>query len=76
VGGRQRQAYFRVQGQPGLQSEFQDSQKNPVLKKQYLYKRGNHSTEGFKNKTKTIDARNLNIKPCVLMTHCVFGILP
>jgi hypothetical protein len=24
--GRQRQANFRVQGQPGLQSEFQDSQ--------------------------------------------------
>jgi hypothetical protein len=35
--GRQRQADFWVRGQPGLQSEFQDSQgytKKPVLKKQ------------------------------------------
>jgi hypothetical protein len=34
---RQRQADFRVQGQPGLQSEFQDSQgyiEKPCLKKQ------------------------------------------
>jgi hypothetical protein len=34
--GRQRQADFGVQGQPGLQSEFQDSQgytKKPCLKK-------------------------------------------
>jgi hypothetical protein len=35
--GRQRQVDFWVQGQPGLQSEFQDSQgytENPCLKKQ------------------------------------------
>jgi hypothetical protein len=35
--GRQKQADFRVQGQPGLQSEFQDSQgytKKPCLEKQ------------------------------------------
>jgi hypothetical protein len=35
--GRQRQADFGVLGQPGLQSEFQDSQgytKKPCLKKQ------------------------------------------
>jgi hypothetical protein len=36
--GRQRQADFWVRGQPGLQSEFQDSQgyiqRNPVLKNQ------------------------------------------
>jgi hypothetical protein len=35
--GRQRQADFWVQGQPGLQSEFQDSQgyrEKPCLKKQ------------------------------------------
>jgi hypothetical protein len=35
--GRQRQADFRVRGQPGLQSEFQDSQdysKKPCLEKQ------------------------------------------
>jgi hypothetical protein len=34
--GKQRQADFWVRGQPGLQSEFQDSQiyaENPVLKK-------------------------------------------
>jgi hypothetical protein len=34
--GRQRQAGFWVQGQPGLQSEFQDSQgytEKPCLKK-------------------------------------------
>ena len=34
--GRQRQAYLQVQGQPGLQSEFQDSQsftENPPPKK-------------------------------------------
>ena len=34
--GRQRQADFRVQGQPGLQSEFQDSQgytEKPCLEK-------------------------------------------
>jgi hypothetical protein len=34
--GRQRQADFRVRGQPGLQSEFQDSQgytEKPCLKK-------------------------------------------
>jgi hypothetical protein len=33
--GRQRQVDFRVRGQPGLQSEFQDSQaiqRNPVSK--------------------------------------------
>jgi hypothetical protein len=35
--GRQRQVDFRVQGQPGLQSEFQDSQgytEKPCLEKQ------------------------------------------
>jgi hypothetical protein len=35
--GRQRQADFSVRGQPGLQSEFQDSQgytEKPCLKKQ------------------------------------------
>jgi hypothetical protein len=35
--GRQRQAHFRVGGQPGLQSEFQDSQgytEKPCLEKQ------------------------------------------
>jgi hypothetical protein len=35
--GRQRQADFWVQGQPGLQSEFQDSQgytEKPCLEKQ------------------------------------------
>jgi hypothetical protein len=35
--GRQRQANFGVRGQPGLQSEFQDSQgytEKPCLKKQ------------------------------------------
>jgi hypothetical protein len=31
--GRQRQADFQVQGQPGLQSEFQDRQRNPILEK-------------------------------------------
>jgi hypothetical protein len=41
--GRQRQADFWVWGQPGLQSEFQDSQgytENPCLKKQTNKKRG------------------------------------
>jgi hypothetical protein len=40
--GRQRQADFWVWGQPGLQSEFQDSQgytEKPCLEKQiYIYK--------------------------------------
>jgi hypothetical protein len=37
--GRQRQANFWVQGQPGLQSELQDSQgytEKPYLKKKYI----------------------------------------
>jgi hypothetical protein len=39
---RQRQVDFRVQGQPGLQSEFQDSQgytEKPCLKKPDLKKK-------------------------------------
>ena len=28
---------FRVRGQPGLQSEFQDSQRNLVLEKKNIY---------------------------------------
>jgi hypothetical protein len=45
--GRQRQADFWVQGQPGLQSEFQDSQSNtetPCLKKQNKTKNKNKQT--------------------------------
>jgi hypothetical protein len=48
--GRQRQANFRVLGQPGLQSEFQDSQgytEKPCLKKQNKTK-----TKTNKNKQK------------------------
>jgi hypothetical protein len=56
--GRQRQADFWVRGQPGLQSEFQDSQgctEKPCLKQT------NKQTNKQKNKTKTagIKLRNL-----------------
>ena len=40
--GRQRQVDFWVRGQPGLQSEFQDSQsytEKPCLEKKYTYRR-------------------------------------
>jgi hypothetical protein len=45
--GRQRQADFRVQGQPDLQSEFQDSQgyrEKPCLEKQNKNKKQNKKT--------------------------------
>jgi hypothetical protein len=44
---RQRQADFFVRGQPGLQSEFQDSQsytEKPCLKKQNKTKKQNKQT--------------------------------
>jgi hypothetical protein len=50
--GRQRQANFWVRGQPGLQSEFQDSQdytEKPCLEKQ--------------TKTKTNQNKQTNKKP-------------
>jgi hypothetical protein len=49
--GRQRQADFCVRGQPGLQSEFQDSQgytEKPCLKKQ-TNKQTNQQTNNNKN---------------------------
>jgi hypothetical protein len=45
--GRQRQVDLRVQSQPGLQSEFQDSQsytEKPCLEKQTNKKRGSRKT--------------------------------
>jgi hypothetical protein len=53
--GRQRQADFWVRGQPGLQSEFQDSQgytEKPCLKKQ-TNKQTNQNQNQNKNKNKT-----------------------
>jgi hypothetical protein len=49
--GRQRQADFWVQGQPGLQSEFQDSQgytEKPCLKKK-------NKNKNKKNKKKKLE---------------------
>jgi hypothetical protein len=44
--GRQRQVDFRVRGQPGLQSEFQDSQgytEKPYLEKQKTNNNNNNN---------------------------------
>jgi hypothetical protein len=51
--GRQRQADFQVQGQPGLQSEFQDSQgytEKPCLKKTNKQKNQTNKKEVFYGK--------------------------
>jgi hypothetical protein len=45
--GRQRQADFWVWGQPGLQSEFQDSQS--YIEKPCLEKKKKNEEEGKKN---------------------------
>ena len=57
--GRHRQADFLVQGQPGLQSEFQDSQgytDKPCLKKEIRKER----KEGKKERVKERLTRMLN----------------
>jgi hypothetical protein len=54
---RQRQADFLVQGQPGLQSEFQDSQgytEKPCLKKQNKKTKQNKTKNKKQNKQKRI----------------------
>jgi hypothetical protein len=48
--GRQRQVDFRVQGQPGLQSEFQDSQgytEKSCLEKQKTKKQNKTKNTGY-----------------------------
>jgi hypothetical protein len=48
---RQRQTDFRVQGQPGLQSEFQDSQgytEKPCLEKQNKQTNKQQQQQNFK----------------------------
>jgi hypothetical protein len=62
--GRQRQADFWVRGQPGLQSEFQDSQgytEKPCLKKQKP-KNKNKTKNKNKNKTKQNKTKQTNKK--------------
>jgi hypothetical protein len=52
--GSQRQVDFGVRGQPGLQSEFQDSQnytEKPCLEKQQQQKKNNKQTNKNKNRT-------------------------
>jgi hypothetical protein len=58
--GRQRQADFWVRGQPGLQSEFQDSQ--GYTEKPCLEKQTNKQTNKQTQKTKTNNNNN-NKKP-------------
>jgi hypothetical protein len=48
--GRQRQAELRIQGQPGLQSKFQDSQgftEKPCLKDKAKQYNNNNKTSDF-----------------------------
>jgi hypothetical protein len=54
--GRQRQADFRVRGQSGLQSEFQDSQgytEKPCLEKKKKQQQQKKSKQKKNNQTKT-----------------------
>jgi hypothetical protein len=60
--GRQRQVDFIVQGQPGLQSEFQDSQgytEKPCLKK----KKNNNNNNNNKKTKPTKQTKEPNQKP-------------
>jgi hypothetical protein len=55
--GRQRQADFCIQGQPGLQSEFQDSQgytEKPCLKKNKKTKTNNNKRQTNKRMSASI----------------------
>jgi hypothetical protein len=59
--GSQRQADFWVQGQPGLQSEFQDSQGNtekPCLKKQNKQKNVSGTLKASSRTAKAVKQRN------------------
>jgi hypothetical protein len=56
--GRQRQVDFQVRGQPGLQSEFQDSQ--GYTEKSYLKKKKKKKKKPNQNKTKQNKTVKLN----------------
>jgi hypothetical protein len=56
--GRQRQADFSVRGQPGLQSEFQDSQaytEKPCLEKNKKQKKQQQQKKTNQNKTLLVE---------------------
>jgi hypothetical protein len=71
--GRQRQVDFRVQGQPGLQSELQDSQdytEKPCLENQKRKKSKNkNKTKQNKTKIKTKPNNPQNKKPYCCICH-------
>jgi hypothetical protein len=73
--GRQRQADFWVRGQPGLQSEFQDSQsytEKPCLEKQKQkqkqQQRNNNKTNQTTTKTVSGSVSQLSRSRCLLHT--------
>jgi hypothetical protein len=68
--GRQRQADFWVRGQPGLQSEFQDSQgytEKPCLKKQ-KQKQTNKQKEMLIRALHVVIIMQNNIKLCDILS--------
>jgi hypothetical protein len=69
--GRQRQTDFWVQGQPGLQSEFQDSQgytEKPCLKKKKKKKTNKNKKKKEKKRKEISDTTNLGSVPLLSLS--------
>jgi hypothetical protein len=70
--GRQRQADFRVRGQPGLQSEFQDSQgytDKPCLEKPNQTKQNKKTKQTNKKKNKKKKRKKKEKKYATIFQH-------